>query len=394
MKKTTGIEKNIRKYYIATALQNFWFIIPIIIIYLQHFGLSYTDIGFLEFVTILPIVLLQLPTGAFADMFGRKISVFIGTSVFALSMIVMGLSSSMSGFIIGYLLWSIGIAFNGGAMEALLFDTLKEMKREKDYLKISGRAKIVSTISIIISVAIGPMLYLVDVRLPWFVFGITTIPAAFMFLSMKEPNIKRRGKSLKEYYQQMKVSIKYSMDNKFIRWLILFSIVFANVAFITWLITQPYLLSIGFDIASFSILFPILYGLTGFVAAFAYKIEKIIGEKTCFALIVFLNIATLFAIWLMRVPAIFFAIIVFFIMRDFRMIVVNNYINYHVKSKERASILSINSMFVNLASMFIVLGAGILTDIITVHNMFFVLGIFTLCLGLPLFLWRYGRRRR
>jgi hypothetical protein len=59
-----SVKQNLWKFYVAAGLKGFWFILPIIILYLQHFGISYTGIGILEFANILAIIILEIPTGA------------------------------------------------------------------------------------------------------------------------------------------------------------------------------------------------------------------------------------------------------------------------------------------------------------------------------------------
>ncbi|MBI4163685.1 MAG: MFS transporter [Candidatus Aenigmarchaeota archaeon] len=384
------IESNIWKFYVIEGLKGFWFILPIIVLYLQHFNINYTGIGILDFIFAAVIIIFEIPTGAIADILGRKPSMFLGFAVSAIAMLWIGFSTTITGFLIGYALWAVGDAFQSGASDALLYDTLRDLRKQKSYLKIKGRLKLVSTATLLIGLFIGPILFVADVRFPYFAYGISLFLASLFFLVMKEPKMRKSGDSIKTYYVQIKKSMRYAMAHKFIKWLVFFSIITAIPMFIlnTFLL-QPHLVDIGFNVATFSIIFPLIYGLASLISAFAYKIEEKVGEKNSFFLITIAQGIMFLLLWLTRVPVILIVIILLYVNRDFKEMIINNYINHNVKSSQRATILSIQSFIANIGFLVTSITVGVMIDFITVQNMFLALGLFTLVLGIPYFFRMY-----
>jgi len=384
------ISDNLWKFYIAEIFKGFWFVLPITILYLQKFGTSYTGIGILELAASLTIILLEIPTGAFADIFGRKTSVFLGFFITAVAMFTIGFSTTMAGFLIGYVFWSIGGTFESGAVYALIYDTLRDMKQQKKYLKIVGRVTLVGTVSLIAGLIVSPMLFALDIRFPWFAYGIAMLIGSAFYLIAKEPKMTKRKLTLKNHYVQMKNSLRYAMRHKFIQWLIFFSLIMALPMYVvnTFLL-QPHLINVGFDIVSFSIIFPLIYASASAFSVFAYKIENKLGEKTCLFTGVFLQGIMLLLIFAVHMPIILAAVIILYVNRDFTNMLVHNYINHHTKSSQRATVLSIQSFIVTIGLTIASIIAGVLTDLISVQNMFLVIGLFTLVLGLPWFFKRY-----
>ena len=77
----------------------------------------------------------EIPTGAFADIFGRKASYVLSWFILALSMFIYAASSSFAGFIVAEIVAAIGRTFSNGAFDAWLKDKLDYHGCEKDKLR-------------------------------------------------------------------------------------------------------------------------------------------------------------------------------------------------------------------------------------------------------------------
>jgi hypothetical protein len=86
----------------------------------------------------LAIVCLELPTGWFADRFGHRFSLIVGSLVQAFAMLWCWLGEGVAGLLVATLLVAVGDAFRSGADEALLFRTCLALDR-KDFQRIQGR---------------------------------------------------------------------------------------------------------------------------------------------------------------------------------------------------------------------------------------------------------------
>jgi MFS family permease len=374
---TKELSANIWKYYAAGILQSLWFILSINILYWQSFGITYKQIGVFELVGALAIILLEIPTGAVADLVSRKMSVFIGVVIAALANFIIGFGSTLFVFATAYVVWAIGDTFISGAKSALMYDTLKDLKRENEYLKIQGRYHLYTTFALILATAVSPFLFSINKRAPYILLGIAWLISSFFILSMTEPSRRSSKYSIKKHITQMKNGFKYSINHKVIRWYFLFSILIGMPMLLYMdLISQSYYISVGYSLHHLAILIPVIYGSASLVASQAHRIENKLGENKSLMVIAGVHALGFLAMGVLRIPLVIAFVIILFMSRDFRWVVMDNYVNKHVVSKMRATVISVGSMltFSVMAIMYPI--AGKLMD-------FF--GIFTVILGFGIF---------
>lgn len=77
--------------------------------FLSH-GLSQAQIGLLFGIFMIVMAVFNIPTGAIADMFGHKLSVFIGLIFQALSFLLFFAYPNYFGFLFGFIASGIGLA--------------------------------------------------------------------------------------------------------------------------------------------------------------------------------------------------------------------------------------------------------------------------------------------
>jgi MFS family permease len=372
-----NLESNIRKYYIISILQGLWFILSINIIYWKSFGISYEQIGIFEFLGALTIILLEIPTGAVADLISRKMSFFIGVLLSSIANLMIGLGSSLYVFGLAFVVWAIGDTFISGAKSALIYDSLKDLNREKEYLKVQSKFHFISSVSLIIATIISPHLYLVNRRLPYVFLGISWLISSFIILTMTEPSRASKKYNLKNHIAQMKNGFKYSLAHKAIRWYFLFGILIGlPMSLYNDLISQTYYLSLGFSIASLSFLIPLIYGSAGLTAGFASKIEEKLGEKKSLIVSSLIPAVSFLLMGLLKIPFVIAFVLLLYMSRDFRGVVLDNYVNKHIPSKMRATIISIGSMSFNFVALLAYPFAGKLMDVYGIIKVIFVFGIF------------------
>src|SRR5687767_7967431 len=111
-------QANIPRFYLFTGLGNFLLWMPVWVIFFRERGLSLSQIGVLELVSILLLAVSEVPTGAVADTFGRKASMAMGATLHGLA--VLGVLTSVLSpvFVVSYCLWAISFSFLSGASEA------------------------------------------------------------------------------------------------------------------------------------------------------------------------------------------------------------------------------------------------------------------------------------
>ena len=164
-----GLRGNIPKYYVAMCFRNLWFSMPVGILYYLDRGLSFVQMAIIEIIIAGVIILTDIPSGALADIFGRKLSTGIGLFLWGGSLILTAISKDFSLYLLAGIILGLGDSLMSGAEKALFYDTLKELHEEELYIKYIGKKDILASISIIVAAISGAILYSVNISLPLYI---------------------------------------------------------------------------------------------------------------------------------------------------------------------------------------------------------------------------------
>ena len=199
--------KNISLIYILTFLQNSLIWAPIWILFYLRFT-DYAGIGILESMMIMVIVFGEIPTGALADLLGRRRTLVLAFLFSALGNLCMGLASDFPLLIVGVVVATLGSALSSGTVEALVYDTLLEEGKEKQYQAISGNMSSLKMLAIALSSVIGGWVYQLSPGLPFIVVAVIHLLGALLSLALIEPSINSEVFSFKNYIKQTKTGLK------------------------------------------------------------------------------------------------------------------------------------------------------------------------------------------
>ena len=95
-------------------------------------GLTFVEVGGLIALRELATNFLEIPSGAAADVWGRRRALMVSFGAYVISFLAFGLASSPAMFIPAMLLFSVGEAFRTGTHKAMIFAWLKEQGRTDD----------------------------------------------------------------------------------------------------------------------------------------------------------------------------------------------------------------------------------------------------------------------
>ena len=183
-----NIESNIWKLYIIKALRWFMLIMPIIVLFFQENGLSMKEVLLLQSFFSIGVILFEIPSGYFSDVIGRKTTIILGCVLGFIGFSVYSFSYGFLGFLIAELILGLGSSFLSGTNSALIYDTLVQSKKEKDYKKIEGRLASIGNFSEAIASFLGGFVALISLRTPFYiemVFMFFAIPIACFTLITK-----------------------------------------------------------------------------------------------------------------------------------------------------------------------------------------------------------------
>lgn len=139
-------------------LKNQQYYEPFIILSFLEKGLSFTTIGFLIGFRAICINILEVPTGAIADVLGRRRSMVLSFCAYIAAFIIFGLFSHLALLFLAMLMFSIGEAFRTGTHKALIFEWLAAEGRAGEKVKVYGLtrswSKLGSALSALIAAAL------------------------------------------------------------------------------------------------------------------------------------------------------------------------------------------------------------------------------------------------
>lgn len=147
---------NIPKYYAFVFFREFFFFSAVLVPFFTDWaGLSLFQMTLLQSWFAGWIFLLEVPTGAIADRFGRKSSLILSGLVVAIAALIYGSIPSFPVFLLAEFLFAVSFALLSGADEAFLFDSLKLLGKEKKAKHFFGKAESFRFTGIMIAAPIG-----------------------------------------------------------------------------------------------------------------------------------------------------------------------------------------------------------------------------------------------
>lgn len=367
------LSSNIWKLYLYKAVASMEFSMPIFFIFLLDNKLSLTQIALLQAWFSAAVMILNLPAGAFADKYGRKNSIILSSVIVFIACVTYASSYSFAGFFAAETLWAVGISFMSGPDTALLYDTLKNLKREHEFKRRYGTFNAVYLVFLGIAAIAGGFLAKHSLRFPFWMalipYGIAIIiPFTFM-----EPKLFKPVEL--KYWTHIKEAVKYTARHPRLRFLIIYSAVIVTISEITYWFYQPYYQQIGIPIASFGILSAVIMAATAFGSKIAHNIESRFGEK-----ITLLATPLIFAASLILMGTFAKVYSIAFIMAyvfaaGLIMPVVIDYMQRHIESYRRATIMSFQNMSQSLSIAVIGPFVGVIADAWSIQAAFMISGI-------------------
>jgi MFS family permease len=249
-----GYRGNIWRLFAVQALLMFILWVPIWVVFLQRKGLSLTQVGLLEGVAWTITAFLEVPTGAIADRWGRKASIAVGASLYALAMFLILAEALSPAFLLGYALWNSSTAFVSGADSALLYDSLKADGRAAEAAKQTGRYAAINQASQGIASLVGAAIATIDINLCFAICGVLGLLAAGLVLTTHEPPRTTEDGEYLGYWRNLKTAVRIAARRPVVRALVLLNATILTVPLVVYyVLLQPYSLGVGLPLAALGI---------------------------------------------------------------------------------------------------------------------------------------------
>lgn len=159
------LEGNLRRFIGFRLFYSARFYYPVFTVLFLDYGLTLEQFAILNIVWALTIVVAEVPSGALADIFGRKRLVVFAAILMVIEMSLIafapiGSSSLLFLLFLGNRICSgLSEAAASGADEALAYDSLKALGREDDWSKLLERTSQVVSIGFFLTMILGAFAY-------------------------------------------------------------------------------------------------------------------------------------------------------------------------------------------------------------------------------------------
>jgi len=376
------VSDNKNSYYFVwfRVLFNARFYYPIFTVFFLDHGLSLEQFALLNTVWAVSIVLLEVPSGALADIVGRKRLVVGASCLMLLEMLCLLLVPPHSQwvfwiFALNRILSGAAEASASGADEALAYDSLPEEGREKLWAQIMAKTMRWQAVGFVLAMVLGGVFYDAEVlnqfiqnlglnfnvsktlsmKLPILLCVFSSLACIFVSLKMKD-TLKTTSLKLSECFNAGKEAFSTTLKaggwilrSKHVFSILMFALVIDSVIRMFMTLNSEYYRSLGFTEASFGVIGACM-GLMGFVVPSVGEwIASFASRKKVALLLVILTSIGLWGVQASFVkPMLFFAFLLSATMSLLGYFS-SLYLNKEAPAKMRATVLSFKGLSFNLA---------------------------------------------
>ena len=364
-----NLKHNINKMYLLKAVKWFMIVMPIIVLFFEKHGLSITQIMILQATYSFSVALFEIPSGFFADIYGRRLSLVYGSILTFIGYLIFSFFSGFNEFFIAEIFLGIGGSLISGADSALIYDTLLELEEDNDYTKIEGKNYGIGNISEGLAGILGGFLAVTSLNLPVYIQTAVlffSIPIAY---SLVEP---KSSFKLAKSFKSILLVVKETFSNKSkLKWYIIYSSAMGiGTLSIAWFV-QPFLMEINTPLVYYGIIWAFLNITAGITSYYSY----LFNNSNVLIVISLMMIISLIVLGFNISLYGFTFIVAIYIIRGIITPNLRNLININSTSERRATVLSLRSFVIRISFAVIAPILGYVTDVYDISYVFYSLAL-------------------
>ncbi|MDP6536512.1 MAG: MFS transporter [Gammaproteobacteria bacterium] len=350
MLKNSKLHRNITVIYGLAFFHCFMVIVPVIVPFFMSKGLSLAEIFYLQAVFATTIVLLEAPSGYFADLFGRRFALIIGSVIHGFGYFLLNFANDMASLMVFEIIAGVAMSLLSGADIALLYDTQKALDEDVQTESAKGIAQLgfMKSLAEALGALVGGVLALWSFDLMVLIQSAVAWVCLLLALLVVEPPYKKAG-AVGSRLQITEILKHLLIRDPVLRRVVL-AIPFYSLAtfHVAWLM-QPYWESQGLSLAVFGILWCAQSLTVALANKFGFNLERRFGASTVLVLIGALPILGHFGMaWFQGWTGIVIGLLLF-VCRGLNQVILVNALNRRVPSEFRATANSFTSFLFRLA---------------------------------------------
>ncbi|RME25331.1 MAG: MFS transporter [Deltaproteobacteria bacterium] len=145
----------LRRFCLYGFLKNQQYFEPYLVLAFLQKGLSFFQIGMLVACREATVNLLEVPSGAVADIWGRRRSMMLSFVAYMASFVLLALAGNLLLLVPAMVLFGVGETFRTGTHKALILSWLKEQGLEREKTRVYGLTRSWSKLGSAAAVVIG-----------------------------------------------------------------------------------------------------------------------------------------------------------------------------------------------------------------------------------------------
>jgi MFS family permease len=368
-------------------LKNQQYYDPFLILAFLQKGLSFFMIGVLIAFREIFINLFEIPSGAIADLYGRRKCMILSFCAYIVSFAIFGLARTYWLFFPAMLFFAIGEAFRTGTHKAMIFTWLQFQGRSDQKTRVYGYTRSWSKFGSAVSVVIAAVFVLVtnDYVLIFYLSMIPYLLAIINFLGYPEELDGRcPGSTLAGVFRYSKTVLLDTFRRPALRRLMLESMGFEGIFKATRDYLQPILESAALPLTAMLALsssldqpqkaallvgpvYFVLYLLSAMASRNAHRFVPGQGGEDAAARRLWFAFLLLFAVMLPAMLANFYPLMILsfvglFVLQNFWRPILISRIDRHGSEESKATLLSVENQAKSLSTMFTAPLLGLAVD--------------------------------
>lgn len=250
------VSRNVRLFYTLGFVRELSPLLVIWVVYLTDYrDLSLAQVGLMEGLFWLIKLATEVPTGAFADRFGRRLTFMTGFVLEAVGVVIFAVASDFALLTVSYSIWAAGLAFRSGNEEAYLYDALAAGERQREFSDRIGMYWAISISGLLIGGLLGGLLAEAAGLHVAVVASLTPyVLAGPVVWRMQEPPRGEASRVRPSYLATLGGALRAVRADAALRWMLLLQIALYGAQPAFFLLAQPFMREHDVPLALFGLL--------------------------------------------------------------------------------------------------------------------------------------------
>lgn len=282
------LDRDLRLFYAFRLLATSYLFVPIFMLFQAERGLSFFERLALGGIYSAVIIIVEVPTGVFADRLGRRRSMLWGAVAMVAASLLAARAHNFASFAVAEALAALSMALCSGADSAYLYDLLAAHGRTGEYARRESAASAWHLAGSALAFAGGGLLARVDLTLPYLATAAVAGAAAIVACLMREDRVAPAGPlgdlasprlAVRSWGREMLAALAAVTRNGRLAWLVGYSAVVFALLRATVYVYQPYLAERGLGTAEIGALFAAVYLVASLVAYRTHRLRAYVGDE-------------------------------------------------------------------------------------------------------------------